>query len=368
MTPEPDTRLAENLRRWQQSGAARRWVETRRGRWDHADWLALLDDLRRSPYWPLDPAAIGLALEEAARRWRNLRRWERSGRAREWVAVRRGAWGHDDWLDLLRDLARSPYWPLDPDAVGEVLEELKADWANLRRWEESGAARQWVDAREGRWGPEEWPALREALEQSGLWPVDPEAAEEVVRRLAAEWDNLRRWLGSGAAREWVEAREARWGPDDWQALLDGLRQSGFWPLNLGELARALEDVRRQWWNLRRWRASGLARRWVDERWAEWGEPERQALLEDLRQSGFWPVDPAALDRLLEEVRQEWWNLRRWVVSGEPRRWVEARPDGWDLGEWRSLLDALRRSRWWPLDPAAVRQLLEELRPPAEQAA
>ena len=368
MTPDADTRLAENLCRWQQSGATRRWIEIHRGRWTHADWLALLDDLRRSPYWPLNPDALGLALEEAARQWRNLRRWERSGRAREWVTARRGQWGHDDWLSLLRDLARSPYWPLDSDAVGEVLEEIKAEWANLRRWEESGAARRWVDAREGRWTPEDWPALREELERSGLWPVPAAEAEEAVRRLAAEWENLRRWLDSGAAREWVAARQGRWGPDDWHALLANLRQSASWPLNPDEVHRALEVLKRQWWNLHRWRASGLARRWVDDHWAEWGDAERAALLEDLRQSGFWPMDPTSLDRLLEELRQEWWNLRRWVVSGEPRRWVEARPDGWDAGEWRALLESLQRSRWWPLDPLAVRQLLEELRSVVAQAA
>src|SRR5262249_31173221 len=140
MPPERDPHLAENLRRWQQSGGPRRWVEARRGRWGHEDWLALLEELRRSPYWPLDPGAAGLALEQARRRWSNLRRWERSGQAREWVKARRGQWGHEDWLALLHDLARSAYWPLDPDAVGEVLEEMKPEWANVRRWEDSGAA------------------------------------------------------------------------------------------------------------------------------------------------------------------------------------------------------------------------------------
>ena len=60
---------AENLRRWRESGQARSWVQARRGSWGHADWLALLDDLRRSPFWPMDPAAVGLVLEEEKRRW-----------------------------------------------------------------------------------------------------------------------------------------------------------------------------------------------------------------------------------------------------------------------------------------------------------
>ena len=58
-----------NLRRWQESGWPRRWVEARRGRWQDEDWRALLDDLRRSPFWAMAPEAVGLVLEEEKRRW-----------------------------------------------------------------------------------------------------------------------------------------------------------------------------------------------------------------------------------------------------------------------------------------------------------
>jgi hypothetical protein len=54
----------ENLARWKASGQARAWVEARRGKWNHGDWLALLADLGRSPFWPMEPDAIGLVLEE----------------------------------------------------------------------------------------------------------------------------------------------------------------------------------------------------------------------------------------------------------------------------------------------------------------
>ena len=53
---------------WQAAGA-RGWVEAHGGEWNHDDWLALLDDLRRSPFWPMDPEAVGLVLEEEKRRW-----------------------------------------------------------------------------------------------------------------------------------------------------------------------------------------------------------------------------------------------------------------------------------------------------------
>jgi hypothetical protein len=60
---------AENLKRWRESGRARAWVEARGGRWDHAAWLALLDELRGSSFWPMDPDAVGLVLEEEHRQW-----------------------------------------------------------------------------------------------------------------------------------------------------------------------------------------------------------------------------------------------------------------------------------------------------------
>ncbi|HZY84807.1 MAG TPA: hypothetical protein VFE78_08245 [Gemmataceae bacterium] len=64
----------ENLRRWRESGEARAWVEARQGRWEHADWLALLESLRRSRYWPLRPESVGLVLEELKRDWAQRRR------------------------------------------------------------------------------------------------------------------------------------------------------------------------------------------------------------------------------------------------------------------------------------------------------
>jgi hypothetical protein len=58
----------------------------------------------------------------------NLRRWRESGQPRAWVEARRGQWGHAEWLELLERLRRSVYWPMHPDEVGLVLEELKRDW------------------------------------------------------------------------------------------------------------------------------------------------------------------------------------------------------------------------------------------------
>jgi hypothetical protein len=70
--PEPTRAEApevRNLKRWKESGQPRTWVEARNGHWGHADWLGLLDTLKRSELWPMQPDAIGLALEEAKRDW-----------------------------------------------------------------------------------------------------------------------------------------------------------------------------------------------------------------------------------------------------------------------------------------------------------
>ena len=55
---------AENLKRWQESGKARAWVAAHGGQWNHADWLSLLDELKRSPFWPMQPDKVGMVLEK----------------------------------------------------------------------------------------------------------------------------------------------------------------------------------------------------------------------------------------------------------------------------------------------------------------
>jgi hypothetical protein len=60
---------AENLKRWRESGHAQAWVEKCQGRWNHSDWLALLEELSRSPFWPMEADAVGLVLEAEKRQW-----------------------------------------------------------------------------------------------------------------------------------------------------------------------------------------------------------------------------------------------------------------------------------------------------------
>jgi hypothetical protein len=356
--------MAENLRRWRQSGQPRRWVEAHAGRWDHADWLSLLTALWGSEFWPMAPDAVGLTLEEFGRRWWNLRRWRESGQPREWVEAHQGRWGHQDWLDLLAALQESEFWPLNPDEVGRLLEELKQKRANLCRWQQSGLPRAWVEECGGQWDHDDWLELLADLERSGYGPVVPDEVGGVLEGLKPERENLHRWVESGAPRRWVQAHGGGWRHDDWLALVEALRGSAFWPLGLDAVGAVLEDHKPERENLRRWVESGRPRRWVEARGAHWTHADWLALLESLKGSEFWPLDVGAVGRTLKAFKREWWNLRRFHASGLARRWVQARRGRWTHQEWLSLVDGLRQSEFWPLDLGALRQVLEGLLPSA----
>src|SRR5206468_5576428 len=123
--------------RWQMTGAPRRWVERHRGQWDDDAWHRLMDELRASEFWPLDGSMVARLLECLRREWWNLRRWRDSGLAGRWVAAHQGAWNHHDWLALLTSLELAGYWPIDPAALGQLLEEVRREWLNLRRWHDT---------------------------------------------------------------------------------------------------------------------------------------------------------------------------------------------------------------------------------------
>lgn len=55
------------------------------------------------------------------------------------------------------------------------------------------------------------------------------------------------------------------------------------------------------------------------------------------------------------------NLERWVASGEPDRWVAYRKGGWGETDFAELLESLRFTAFWPLDPEAVREELTAAR-------
>jgi hypothetical protein len=353
--------VAENLRRWQESGLPRRWVEARQGHWDHAAWEHFLASLRLSEFWPLEPAAVGHTLDELKRLWHNLRRWQDSDWPRHWVEARGGAWNHGDWLALLEQLRHSEYWPLELAEVGRVLEGLAMEGRNLRRWQESGDPRQWVEDHDGQWGHVEWLQLVETLRQSGFWPINLGAVGRLLDELKLAFWNLRRWRDSGLARRWVEANGGRWDHPARLALLDALQKSEFWPIDTVALAKVLDQVRQEQANLRRWEESGAARRWLDSRKGPWTEADWQALLAQLRPSEFWPLDITAARRLLQELGMGRASPDHWRVTGLARLWVEAHQGEWSAEHWQALLTYLTAHQFGPVDPALLSRVVEEVR-------
>lgn len=183
MSFEPEQRLADNLSRWEESGQPWRWVESRCGVWDHRDWLILLANLRHSEFWPMEPDAVGAVLERMKQERANLKRWQESGHGRRWVEARQGQWNHDDWLRLLRGLQGSVFWPMKTAAVGQILEGYRDEWHNLRFWEQSGQPRRWIELHQARWDHGDWLALVQVLRRSDYWPLDLNAAAILLEGL-----------------------------------------------------------------------------------------------------------------------------------------------------------------------------------------
>jgi hypothetical protein len=240
-----------NLKRWRDSGEAWRWVEAHKGEWAHHDWMTLLGGLQ---CWlgPLDPVAVGQMLERFKAQFWALRRWVAVGGPARWVEQHNGHWEHADWLDLLEWLEQSEYGALVPEALATVLEEHKRAYWNLRRWESSGEPYRWVEACRGRWNHADWLRLLAGLERSDFWPMSAEAVGAVLERARRRYEGLRRWQQSGAARLWVAMRGGQWREADLLdllALLEGTERIEVDPLALGEL---LERLKEEYWNVRHW--------------------------------------------------------------------------------------------------------------------
>ena len=58
----------------------------------------------------------------------NLKKLSRSKLPMLFVKKHEGSWNHQDWLDFLEYLKGKKYFPIDPDRVGLLLEEKKAQY------------------------------------------------------------------------------------------------------------------------------------------------------------------------------------------------------------------------------------------------
>lgn len=61
----------------------------------------------------------------------NLKQLLSSGLLDSWVRGNKGTWSHQEWLELLGVLEASEFWPVEPNAVGAALEELKREFREM---------------------------------------------------------------------------------------------------------------------------------------------------------------------------------------------------------------------------------------------
>src|SRR5207249_2757776 len=146
---------------------------------------------------------------------------------------------------------------------------------------------------------------------------------------------------------WVEAHRGQWEHHHWMTLLAGL-QCWLGPLDPAAVGGTLEEMRRQYWALERWVASGAPLRWVEEHQGRWEHADWLEQLEALEHSEYGPLAPEGVGRVLEECKRAYWNLRRWEASGAPHRWVEAHRGRWTNADWLGLLAGLEHSEFWPM--------------------
>jgi len=109
--------LATNLKRWCASGFPAHWVDRKGGVWNHEEWLALLIELKTSPFWPMDESAIGRVLEDLkATRMRRLLDWCR-GYSDERKQKHLPYFHPETLRDILDALQRAPMSPTAPEIV-----------------------------------------------------------------------------------------------------------------------------------------------------------------------------------------------------------------------------------------------------------
>ena len=236
---------------------------------------------------------------------------------------------------------------------------MSLDNESLLRFERE-QARAWVEARGGSWDHGQWLLLLGELRLAGWLDLDPESVGRILERKKVEYRNLRHWRDSGEAWRWVVARGGRWARHDWLTLLAGLR-CWLGPLDADALDETLQRTSRVYHEWRRWTDTGAAAAFVERQRGHWGHGEWLALLAEVRASGFGGLPADLVGLTLEECKRSYWRLREWEASGEAYRWVEARRGRWTEQDVRRLTASLERSPYWPLDDAGLAAALERAR-------
>src|SRR5262249_16278399 len=147
----------------------------------------------------------------------NLRHCDERREPWRWVASRGGKWSHHEWMTLLAGLQ---CWlgPIDPVALGELLEHYGRVYRDWQRWIATGMARRWVDAREGHRGHEQWLGFVEVVRVSGFPDLPADLIGQTLEECKAAYWRLRHWESSAETYRWVESRRGQWNDTEWRRL------------------------------------------------------------------------------------------------------------------------------------------------------
>jgi hypothetical protein len=135
-TPSP----AHNLDRWRRSGLPRRWVERHDGKWTRSDWQGLVESLKKTDFWPLEPDDIGGVLEEQKRLLAEEKRQliksarphrRRSAREQKRPGVKRGTTRNETVAALANET--QPSAKIAVAGLGDALILLAAEKGDLQQ-------------------------------------------------------------------------------------------------------------------------------------------------------------------------------------------------------------------------------------------
>jgi ribosomal protein S27E len=119
-------------------------------------------------------------------------------------------------------------------------------------------------------------------------------------------------------------------------------------------------------HVNRWKESGGHHEWVEARCGEWGAYSVDILLEDLKDSEFWPMTTEQISQSLQEAtdhylktQAEQMNVRRWSQSDDPFRWMLASDGNWTHADLITLVERLKLSSFWPMKLNDIEIVLEQ---------
>jgi hypothetical protein len=233
---------ARNLRRLEETTIVRDFVSQQLGRWNHVEWVKLLERLEREGFFPIDEAAVGQKLEQCRSEWerwryregegatvwqpgrpreshleekaRNLKRLLETPVLMDFVSQQHGEWDHVDWVRLLQRLKREGFWPIDVPALSAKLDQCRLEWRlqravgnprtdseakarNLERLARSALLSDFVKEKQGEWDHQGWLELLGRLRREGYWPVDEDAVAAQLVKCRTEWLSTKSVTGIG---------------------------------------------------------------------------------------------------------------------------------------------------------------------------